>query len=80
MLLLFAAAQLDAVEYHVAKHGKVGNPGSRDRPFLTIQSAADVAKAGDVITVHEWIYRERVDPRFGGINDQMRIIYRAAEN
>ena len=42
------------------------NPGSKSAPLRTIQRAADLARPGDVITVHEGIYRERVNPPRGG--------------
>ena len=69
---------ITAKEYHVSKSGNDKNPGTNEAPFLTIQAAADIAHAGDVITVHEGIYREWVNPQFGGLNDSIRIIYRAA--
>ena len=75
---LLAAASVLAREYHVAKSGNNANEGSAAKPFLTIQRAADVAQPGDVITVHEGIYRERVDPPRGGTSDNQRIVYQAA--
>ena len=57
--------------YHVRKDG--------ESPFSTIQSAADIAIAGDKIIVHEGIYREWVKPFNGGTHDNKRIVYEAAE-
>ena len=68
-----------AVEYHVAKGGDDSHKGSINKPFSTIQKAADVAMPGDVITVHEGIYREEINPPRGGTSDEQRIIYQAAE-
>ena len=68
-----------AREYHVSKTGNDANPGTQASPFLTIQAAANVAQPGDVITVHEGIYRERVNPLRGGTSDNNRITYQAAE-
>ena len=65
-------------EYHVSKNGSDQNIGSENKPFLTIQSAADIAQAGNVITVHEGTYRERVNPINGGTSDKKRIVYQAA--
>lgn len=65
--------------YHVAKNGDLNAPGSEEQPFLTIQQAAEVAQAGDTVVVHEGIYREHVDPQFGGHSDGIRITYEAAE-
>ena len=81
--LLFAfvlvTGLLTAKEYHVSKSGSDQNPGTKESPFLTIQKAADVACAGDVITIYEGVYRERITPPRGGESDQKRIVYRAAQ-
>jgi alpha-N-arabinofuranosidase len=66
-------------EYHVAKHGSDSNSGTEKWPFLTIQHVANVAQPGDVITVHEGVYREEITPPRGGTSDQQRIVYQAAE-
>ena len=66
------------VEYHVAKNGSNRNPGTADAPFLTIQCAAELARAGDRVVVHEGVYREWVRPRNGGWNENSRIVYEAA--
>ncbi|NJN25747.1 MAG: DUF1565 domain-containing protein [Cyclobacteriaceae bacterium] len=68
----------NATEYHVAKTGNDLNTGSASAPFKTIQAAADIARAGDVITVHEGVYREWVNPVNGGTSDINRIVYQAA--
>ena len=66
-------------EYHVSPEGDDQNRGSSGSPFLTISKAAEVARPGDLVTVHEGIYREQVNPLFGGTSDKKRIEYRAAE-
>ena len=68
-----------ATEYHVSTAGLDSNPGTRSKPFKTISRAAEVAQPGDTITVHEGIYRERVNPPRGGTSDDKRIVYRAAD-
>ena len=70
---------LHAVEYHVAKNGNDANPGTQSQPFETITAAAAAAQPGDVITVHEGVYRERIDPPRGGSSDEKRIVYQAAK-
>lgn len=70
---------MSAKIYHVAKIGCDQNPGTQEEPFLTIQKAADVAVAGDRIIVHQGEYREWVKPRNGGLSNDYRIIYEAAE-
>ena len=65
--------------YHVSKKGSDLNPGTVDEPFFTIQKAADTAVAGDRVVVHEGLYREWVRPKNGGLNENCRIVYEAAE-
>jgi len=65
-------------EYHVSTAGDDANAGSKAKPFKTISAAADIAQPGDVITVHEGLYRERVNPPQGGTSDENRIVYQAA--
>lgn len=65
-------------EYHVSPHGDDSHDGSVLRPLRTIAAAAARAHAGDAITVHEGIYRERVAPHRGGVSDERRIVYQAA--
>jgi alpha-N-arabinofuranosidase len=67
-----------AAEYHVAPGGNDTYPGTQAAPFRTIQHAADRAQPGDVITVHQGIYRERIIPPRGGESDAKRIVYQAA--
>lgn len=66
------------MNYHVKKTGSNLNSGTEKEPFLTIGKAAYVAKPGDIITIHEGIYREWVSPKSGGTYAQ-RITYEAAE-
>jgi len=76
---LVLASTLQAAEYHVSTSGDDGNEGSRAQPFKTISRAAELAQPGDVITVHEGIYRELINPPRGGTSDDNRIVYQAAE-
>jgi alpha-N-arabinofuranosidase len=77
MLLALPAATF-AAELHVAVRGNDANPGTQAAPLRTIQHAADLAQPGDVITVHEGVYRERIAPPRGGLSDEKRIVYQAA--
>ena len=72
------AAATHAAEFHVAPGGSDANPGTRAAPLGTIQRAADLARPGDVVTVHEGVYRQRVSPPRGGESDTKRIVYQAA--
>jgi hypothetical protein len=65
--------------FHVAKTGCDGFAGSEQRPLLTIQAAAELAEPGDVVIVHEGVYREYVNPKRGGSSSECRITYQAAE-
>lgn len=67
-----------AKEYHVAKNGNDKNKGTVTAPLLTIQSAAEMAQSGNVIIVHEGIYREEIEPPRGGESADKAIVYRAA--
>jgi hypothetical protein len=67
-----------ATEYHVSTTGNDTSPGSAAAPFRTIQRAANAAQPSDVITVHEGVYRERINPPRGGTSDAKRIVYQAA--
>ena len=79
-LLLAPLAAATAAELHVALSGNDANPGTQAAPLRTIQHAADLAQPGDLITVHEGVYRERIRPPRGGQSDQQRIVYQAAPN
>jgi hypothetical protein len=67
-----------AVEFHVAVRGDDTNRGTKSAPLRTIQRAAELAQPDDIITVHEGVYRERINPPRGGAADKQRIVYQAA--
>jgi alpha-N-arabinofuranosidase len=77
MLLLLSGAT-QARDYHVSVKGDDTNKGTAKAPFKTISRAAEVAQPGDIITVHEGTYRERINPQRGGQSDQKRIAYQVA--
>lgn len=72
------AATCLAREYHVAVNGENAGDGGGSHPLRSIQEAANRAVPGDVVTVHEGVYRERIDPPRGGESDAKRIVYQAA--
>jgi len=80
LTMALLVSSTSAVEYHVSVDGADENDGSQSKPFKTIMAAAEIAQPGDTITVHEGIYRERIDPPRGGASDNKRIVYRAAPN
>jgi alpha-N-arabinofuranosidase len=65
-------------EYHVSAGGNDANDGSPSAMLKTVSAAALLAQPGDVITVHEGVYRERVNPPRGGESQTKPIVYQAA--
>ncbi len=82
LLIIFALISCNSAdftgEYHVSTSGLDENPGTQSKPFRTISAAAAIAEPGDLIVVHEGIYRERVNPQRGGTSEDKRIVYQAA--
>ncbi|UCC98027.1 MAG: right-handed parallel beta-helix repeat-containing protein [Phycisphaerales bacterium] len=76
--LLLSSGATRARQYHVSVKGDDTNKGTTRAPLKTISRAAELAQPGDVITVHEGTYRERVNPPRGGRSDRKRIVYQAA--
>ncbi|MHC4314516.1 MAG: right-handed parallel beta-helix repeat-containing protein [Planctomycetota bacterium] len=76
-MLLLLSGTIQAREYHVSVKGDDTDKGTAKAPFQTISRAAEVAQPDDVVTVHEGVYRERINPPRGGESDQKRIVYRA---
>jgi hypothetical protein len=75
--LITSCMQPTGAEFHVSVTGSDQNSGTESEPLRTIQAAAELAIPGDVISVHEGVYRERVNPPRGGESDAQRITYRA---
>ncbi|MCX5758052.1 MAG: DUF1565 domain-containing protein, partial [Candidatus Hydrogenedentes bacterium] len=78
LVAMLATTIAAAKEFHVSVNGNDGNDGSPTKPYKTISAAAQVAYPGDAITVHEGVYRERINPPRGGESDTKRIVYQAA--
>ena len=54
------------------------NPGTSELPFLTINRAALVLRPGERVVIRTGVYRERVDPAYGGTAPDRMISYEAA--
>ena len=63
--------------YYVSSRGNDSSSGTKDRPFKTINHAAQIAVAGDTVRVFGGVYRETVVPQNGGTSDDCRIVYEA---
>lgn len=66
------------MKYYVAVNAKISGDGTKEKPFVTIQEAAQTAKAGDVVIVAPGIYREAVNPVHAG-SEEARIVYKSEE-
>ena len=77
-LLLVHTAQALAADCWVAPNGSDTDPGSQEKPFRTVQKAADVVRPGDTCTVRGGRYREAVTIRHSG-TDGKPIRFVAAE-
>ncbi len=79
-ILLCAVLSLNAgaAEFFVATDGCDKADGSSAKPWRTIQRAADVGKAGDVVTIRGGMYREWVKPANAG-RAGAPITYQAAK-
>lgn len=78
LLTLTLWSGASAREWHVSVNGDDAHDGSQERPFRSIQHAAELAQPGDTITVYAGTYRERINPPRGGLSDEQRIVYQAA--
>lgn len=47
--------------YYVAKTGNDGNPGTKQKPWLTVTHAAAMVQAGDLVLVNAGVYDEDVN-------------------
>jgi len=62
--------------FYVAANGNNSNPGTKDRPWKTIQKAANTVIAGDTVYVRGGTYREEVTIQKSGSNSGGYIRFR----
>jgi len=79
VLAVLTCSGVFAKDYYVSVKGNDANPGTKDKPFRHISYAAKIAQAGDRVIVREGVYREKIVPARGGVSDEERIVYKAAE-
>jgi hypothetical protein len=79
LCFLFGVSIVTANEYYVSVIGNDKNPGTKEQPFRTIQKAADVMQPGDICIVRAGTYREWIKPPRGGVSEEQRITYKAAQ-
>jgi parallel beta-helix repeat protein len=61
-----------------ARNADDNGPGTKERPFRTINRAAQVLQPGERVVIAEGVYRECVRPARGGIGPEAMISYEAA--
>ena len=61
-----------------AKNADDKGPGTKERPFRTINHAAQVLQPGERVVIAEGVYRECVRPARGGTGPEAMISYEAA--
>ncbi len=66
------------MKYYVSVSAAPAGDGTKERPFATIQEAAELAKAGDEVIVGPGVYREAVHPCHAG-EENARIVFRSGE-
>jgi len=62
--------------FYINCNAAPGGDGTKAKPFAKIQQAAEIAKAGDEVIVAPGVYREWVNPKNGGTEDNP-IVYRS---
>jgi len=67
--------------YYVdASKGSDTNAGTENKPFQTINKAAQVVKAGERVLIRAGVYCEKIVPQNGGESPEKMIVYQAFPN
>jgi len=61
-----------------AKNADDSGPGTKERPFKTINHAAQVLQPGERVVIAAGVYREFIQPARGGTGPEAMISYEAA--
>jgi hypothetical protein len=78
-VVAFLCSLSSAAEFWVDQRHKEAsdaNPGSREKPWLTVGKAAATLVAGDTVVVRKGVYREYIAPKGSGTKDKP-ITYKA---
>ncbi len=70
LVLLFVSLVYSETYYVSASRGSDENAGTEEKPFKTIQKAADVMVAGDICLIDDGIYRETITLKTSGTKDK----------
>ncbi len=70
MIILFDTSPAYTADYYVAPDGSNMNPGTKAKPFQTIQKAADIMAAGDICFIRGGTYRETVQLERSGTEEK----------
>lgn len=62
--------------YYIAKNGNDNNPGTEEKPWLTLNKAGQTATAGDTVYVKQGIYNEQLNIKNSG-NENNYITFSA---
>lgn len=77
-LIFIHTGLLPAAQYYVDAGGEQGGDGSKERPFESIQQAADVMLPGDICLIRQGIYRETVRPKHSGTAERPLVFHALA--
>ena len=80
LFLLFSGTsnltiQASSNAFNVSPNGKDANPGTEDKPWRTIQHAADTLQPGQTVYIHQGVYHESVTTTIGGNATQGPIVF-----
>ena len=78
LLLLLTGGSVMAKTYYVSPTGRDVQPGTKEKPFRTIQHAADLMRPGDICLIRGGLYAESVRPKVSG-TAMAPIIFRACD-
>jgi hypothetical protein len=79
LLLMSCSSSNEAqTEFYVSPEGSDSNPGTISKPFLTLEKAASVAKAGTTVILREGVYEEILKPAYSGDEGQP-IVFKSYE-